>query len=154
MLEMMSSSSWWLVAGALFMALEAFGAPGIGFVFAGLAAIIVGALMLSGLIGQDAYVIQMFLWFAMTSGMAFILWKPMKRWRLNPDSKDQFSNMIGTTAIVTGGPLIKGKAGKAKWSGALMAAELSEHATITQLVEGEVAEVADVRGNVLILKPR
>lgn len=150
----MSSSSWWLVAGALFMALEAFGIPGIGFVFAGLAAITVGALMLSGIIALDAYVIQFSLWFAMTSVMAYILWHPMKRWRVNPDARDQFNNMIGTTATVAHGPLVKGVPGKAKWSGALMGAELASDGDVDELAEGALAEVVEVRGNVLILKPR
>lgn len=154
MLSIMSVSSWWLVAGALFMALEAFGIPGIGFVFAGLAAIAVGALMLAGVLAQDDFILQFALWFIVTAGMAFVLWKPMKRWRLNPNARDQFNNMIGTSATVTGGPLVKGKPGKAKWSGAIMSAELAEDASAAEIAEGEIAQIADVRGNVLILKPK
>lgn len=154
MFSIMSISSWWLVAGALFMALEAFGVPGVGFVFAGLAAIAVGALMLAGILAQDDFVLQFALWFIATAGMAYVLWKPMKRWRLNPDAKDQFNNMVGTQATITGGALVKGKPGKAKWSGAVMSAELSQDAGVSEIAEGEIAEVADVRGNVLILIPK
>lgn len=136
------------------MALEAFGLPGIGFVFAGLAAVIVGTLMMLGIIGDEAYVFQLALWFIMTSVMAYILWKPMKRWRLNPDAKDRFSNMVGSTAIVFGGTLKKGMSGKAKWSGTTMTAELAADAGVSEIAEGNVAEIVEVRGNVLILKPR
>lgn len=152
MFGMMSASSWWLVVGAAFMALEAFGIPGAGFLFAGLAAIIVGALTLSDIIGQDALVQQTSIWFGMTVVFGFILWKPLKRWRMNPSGKDQFSNMVGDTATVTDGALKTGFPGKAKWSGTTMVAELAPG--VDELPEGALAEIADVRGTVLILKPR
>ncbi len=149
-----AASTWWLLAGAAFMALEAFGIPGLGFVFGGLAAIIVGGLLVGGVLTDDALLIQFALWFGMTVVMAALLWKPMKRWRLDPESKDKFSNMVGDTAVIIGGPLKSGTRGKAKWSGTTMTAELSPDAETPELADGETAEIVDVKGTVLILAPR
>ncbi len=143
----------WLIGGAVFMALEAFGIPGIGLVFAGLAAIIVGGLIQADIIEYSDHVLQFTLWFGMTVLTAITLWKPMKRWRLNPSAEDQFNNMIGTTATVTGGGLKKGVAGKAKWSGTTMSAKLADDAGVDMLEDGATAEVTAVKGTMLYLKP-
>ncbi len=150
----MSISSWWLIAGAALMALEAFGIPGIGLFFAGLAAIIVGGLVTAEVMGAESYLIQLSLWFGMTVVMAVALWRPMKRWRLNPNSKDTFSNMVGDTATVQSAPLVKGTPGKVKWSGTTMGAELDPESITTEIPVGSLVEVVEVRGNTLIVRPK
>jgi len=132
------------------MALEALGIPGIGLLFAGISAIIVGSLMLAGLVDQDAYILQFSLWFLMTALCAALLWKPLRRWHGSPA---RFSNMVGSTATVTGGALRRGTVGKAKWSGTTMNAELDPHAAVEEIPDGARAEICDVRGTVLILRP-
>lgn len=150
----MSVSSWWLIAGAALMALEAFGIPGIGLFFAGLAAIVVGGLVASDVVGAESYLIQLSLWFGMTCLMAVTLWKPMKRWRTNPNSKDKFSNMVGDTATVSGADLVVGAAGKVKWSGTTMSAEIAAGSTVSEIPVGTTVEIVEVRGNTLIVKPK
>lgn len=153
LLSVMSSSSWWLFVGALFMALEAFGIPGIGLLFAGLAAVIVGGVMLAGIVAQDDYMLQFSLWFATTTLFALLLWKPLKRWHSTPSGGKEYSNMTGDTATIVEGALVKGKAGKARWSGTVMIAELATDAEVDEIPEGGRAVIAEVRGTVLILKP-
>jgi membrane protein implicated in regulation of membrane protease activity len=147
-------STWWLIAAAALMTLEAFGIPGIGFVFAGLSALLVAGVTLAGIFAEEQYVAQFSLWFALTAVLAALLWKPMKRWRVNPEASEQFSNMIGAAAVVCGGALRRGHTGSAKWSGTTMRAELSDDAAVEELAEGETALIQEVRGTVLILKPR
>lgn len=148
----MSASAAWFTIGAACMALEALGVPGIGFLFAGLAAVITGTLVLADVLGADALALQLALWLALTVAAGVALWKPLKRWRMNPGGSDRFSNMIGDTAVVTGGTLTAGFPGKAKWSGTTMVAELAPGAE--EIPEGARAEIVEVRGTVLVLKPR
>ena len=75
----MSPTILWLVAGALFIALEIFGMPGIGFLFAGLGALVVGALVEFGVIAADAVVLQFVIFFAFACISAALLWKKLKR---------------------------------------------------------------------------
>lgn len=137
------------------MALEAFGIPGIGFLFAGLSAILVGGLLLAGIVGDDAHMLQFTLWFALTGSFALALWKPLKRWRGAGDGETgQYSNMVGDSATIAEAPLRKGYPGKARWSGTVMNAELDANASVQEIPVGALAEIAEVRGTVLVLKPR
>ncbi len=153
MIPFLSVSSWWLLAGAIFMALEAFGVPGIGFLFAGLSAIAVGGLMLAGIVEQDAQQLQFTLWFVFTACFALALWKPLKRWRGGDGEPGNYSNMVGDLATITDMPLRKGHPGKARWSGTTMNAELEAQAPAVEIPVGAMAEIVEVRGTVLILKP-
>ena len=144
----------WLIAGAVFLALEAFGMHGIGMFFAGLAAVLVGGLLEFGLIGQADYLLQFSIWFGTTCLFAILLWKPMKRWRISSPENGDYKNMLGSTATICDGPLEKGKQGKAHWSGTKMNAILSPDAAIASLAEGEEATVTAVKGNCLTLSPK
>ena len=59
----MSPTILWLAAGAIFIAIEIVGVPGIGFLFAGIAALIVGGGVEFGLFAADDYVPQFVIFF-------------------------------------------------------------------------------------------
>lgn len=145
----------WLVVGALLMALEAFGAPGIGLLFGGIAAVLVGILLQTGVLSLADYTLQFALWFAFTSVAALVLWKPMQRWRSKPsDGHPAFHNMVGDHATVVEGELVRGSTGQARWSGTIMLAEIDPMADSTRIAEGEIVEITSVRGNTLYVRPR
>jgi membrane protein implicated in regulation of membrane protease activity len=144
----------WLAAGAVLLALEAFGAPGIGLVFAGLAGILVGIMLGFGLIDGTAYDWQLIYWFGFTAATAAVLWKPLQRWRTSSTSDEVFNNMVGDMATIVEKDLVAGQTGRAKWSGTVMNAELDPDAAETMLKVDETAEIIQVKGNVLILRPR
>lgn len=147
----LGASILWLIAGALMLALEAFGLPGIGFLFAGLGAILVGVTIESGLVGIENYVAQCAVFFVFTSIFAVLLWKKIKGWRLNPKA-DEYQNMIGDTAIIALSGLQKNARGQVRWSGTLMAAELDASEPAQGLAEGAVVKIVAVKGNVLYVK--
>ncbi len=144
----------WLAVGAVFMLLEAFGASGIGLFFAGIASVVVAAFIKWGLVAPESSTLQFAWWFGLTSVIGVVLWKPMKKWRTSSSSTDSFSNMVGDTAIIVEGDLLKNTQGKAKWSGTVMTAELDSDAEVDLLKEGEIAEIVEVKGNILLLKSR
>ena len=140
-------SVYWLIAGAVLLALEAFGLPGIGFLFAGIAAILVGALVEIGLIDGAAIVTQFGVFGLATVLFAVLLWKKLKSWRINP-SAPHYHNMVGTEAVVTQ-ELINDAIGEVRWSGALMRARLAEkHGSLTV---GSTVIVRAMDGNVLLV---
>ncbi len=142
----------WLIAGAMLICLEAFGIPGIGLLFGGLAAVITGLLIESDVIAQENLALQFGAWFGLGAIIAALLWKPLKNWR-NTSSTTEYTNMVGTTATVCDSDLVAGKTGKALWSGTRMNAELSTDAGVERLMEGDVALITAVEGNILKLKP-
>ena len=141
----------WLLAGATLMALEAVGVSGIGLMFGGLAALLVGVLIEAHVLAETNLVLQVALWFALTVLSAILLFGPLKRWRTNPASEDTFDNIIGTTATVAAGGLMIGKPGKVHWSGTLMNAQVTDECKQGAFLEGTIVRVCAVKGNQLIV---
>ena len=146
-------SYYWFALSVVLLLLEVTGVHGVGLLFGGIAAGIVGVLVENMIIAQSAITIQWSVWFFITALVAIGLYKPMQKWRTNPDSKDNFSNMIGNTAKVATGGLMLGKPGKVYWSGTLMNAAIAEGATQEAFFEGDMVQIADVRGNQLLVVP-
>lgn len=144
----------WLLAGIIFLALEAFGISGVGFLFAGLGAFIAGIVVETGVIAEDAALAQFAAFFFATTATAMLLWKPMKRFRMGQGGDQEYSNMIGETAIVKNHALKKGAVGQAAWSGTLMKATLDPAANIEELPAGSEVEIVSVRGTTLTVKPK
>ena len=145
----MEPSTYWLIIGAVMIALEAFAVPGIGLLFGGLAAIVVGALVLFNIIGVDAIILQVAIWFALTGGVAVALWKPMQRMRVNKNADNSFNNIVGTHAKVIEAPLRAGFAGKVSWSGTIMNARLEG---TSEIPVGAEVLITKVEGNTVTVK--
>jgi membrane protein implicated in regulation of membrane protease activity len=141
----------WLLAGAVLLALEAAGASGIGFMFAGLAALLVGVLIEANIITETNLTLQLALWFTLTVVTAIILFSPLKRWRTDTKSEDSFDNIIGTTATVAAGGLMIGKPGRVQWSGTVMNAQVVDTCQQGAFLEGDTVTVCAIKGNQLIV---
>ncbi len=141
----------WLIAAAALLALEAMGMSGIGLMFAGIAAFLLGVLLEFEVLQTQDYTLQLAVWFGLTVLFAAVLYRPLKRWRTDPSSKDKFENMVGDTARVAAGGLMLGKPGKVYWSGTLMNAQVAADSAKEAFVEGDTVTIAAVRGNQLIV---
>lgn len=145
----MSVTVLWLIAGALFIGVEMFGVPGIGFLFAGIAALMVGGSIELGVIGAESIVLQFALFFFITTISAILLWK-----RLKKDRGPVYSNMIGTEAEVIGGGLTGSREGQVKWSGTTMRARLADETVIDVLPSGTFVIIKKVEGTLLHVVPK
>ena len=141
----------WLVAGAICVLIEAFSAPGIGFLFAGLAAIAVGGLVSIAALDPDNILVQIAWFFAFTAMWAAVLWKPMKRLHYKTSDKE-YKNIIGNTAIVKGEPLTKKSAGKVDWSGTIMKARVAKDSIAESIPVGEEVRIVSVEGSKFLVK--
>jgi membrane protein implicated in regulation of membrane protease activity len=143
----------WLLAGVAFLAAEAMGVTGVGLLFSGLGAIVVGTLLSLGIVAADAHILQFTLFFVATAIWAGILWKPMQKFKVRKNAPG-YSNMVGDTAYVGSAGLTKGKAGEATWSGTIMKAELAPDASVDKLDAGQQVTIVNVTGAKLIVKPK
>ena len=150
----LSAAYGWLIAGAVLLALEAFGVPGIGFLFAGLAAIVVGLLIHLNVIATDDLILQAAAFFGVTSLLALLLWKKLKQWRTDPQASNQFHNIVGDFATIGKGGLAAGQIGQVSWSGTTMMARLDASCAETELAEGAMVTITTVEGNHLIVAPQ
>ncbi len=145
----MSVSILWLIAGAALLALEAFGIPGVGLLFIGLGALGTAVTIEIGLIGAEDYISQFATFFITSAGFTILLWKRLKAWRIGKGAG--FSNMIGDSAVVGKGGLVKGKEGTVHWSGTTMRAVLAADAADI-INENTSVTIVAVLGNVLTVK--
>lgn len=145
----MSVTALWLLAGALFVGIEIFGVPGIGFLFAGIAALMVGGAVELGVVGPENTILQFALFFLITTVSAALLWKKLKAIR-----GPSYSNMVGTTAEVMGGGLSGRLEGQVKWSGTLMRARLADEVIIDVLPAGTFVVITKVEGTLLHVAPK
>lgn len=149
----LDTSHLWLIIGALLLAVEAFGVPGIGFLFAGLSAITVGLLVNFSVFMEQDYVPQIGAFFMLTAVSAIVLWKKLKQWHTAPGKGGEYQNIIGDKAIVGRGGLRKGHTGQVSWSGTTMMAEIDDTTSLDAIKEGAVVKIVAVRGSKLIVAP-
>lgn len=145
----MSPSAIWLITGAVFIGIEMFGAPGMGFLFAGIAALCTGSAIEFGVVAPDDTTVQFALFFLITVVSAALLWKKLKAVR-----GPSYSNMVGTVAEVIGGGLAGAREGQVKWSGTIMRARLADEVTIDVLPAGTFVTITKVEGTLLHVVPK
>ncbi len=147
----MNPSSIWLIAAALLIIIELVLVPGIGFLFAGLGAISVGAGLVVGWIeGLSA---QLILFFFATAFWTAILWKPLKSFIAGKGSG--FDDMVGGTAVVFGQSIEKGMMGEVKWSGTIMKCQFNPVAEELETVAPETEVIiTGVSKGILIIREK
>lgn len=144
----MTNSMYWLAASGAFFLVEAFGIPGIGFLFAGLAAVLVAALIELQLVAAHDVVLQFAVFAIFTAASAVLMWRKLKSWRLNPNAPT-YSNIIGTEATVIGDGIAGAQLGEVRWSGTHMRARLADPAH--SVPAGAIVKVTALDGNVLVV---
>lgn len=144
----------WLLACILLLTIEAFGLSGIGFAFAGIAALVVGLLVYFEVIAAQDWPSQLGAFGGITALVALLLWRKLKQWRSNRHTNQQYSNMIGDFATVGKGGLEQGAIGQVSWSGTTMMAQIDASCAMPMLAEGALVTITAVKGNQLFVAPQ
>jgi membrane protein implicated in regulation of membrane protease activity len=145
----------WLVAGVLFLLIEALGVSGVGFLFAGLGALVAGVAVQMGWTGEEAYLAQFIVFFISVALWAALLWKPMQKFRVGHGRHGGgYSNIVGDVAYVGSSGLSKKSGGEVTWSGTIMKAQLAKHVQAEMLEAGTQVVIEEVTGATLIVKPK
>jgi len=150
----MTPTHYWLIAAVVFMALEAFGVSGIGFLFVGLGALIVGVALPMGILADDQIIAQFALAFAGAVATALLLWKPIQKLFPHNHNNIGYDDLIGSSGIVAAGGLVKGTEGNVLWSGTIMKAELAADAAVSSLPEGARVTIVKAKGAKLTVIPK
>ena len=143
---------YWLIIGILFIILETSFIQGVGFLFAGLAAITVFLLLEINAI-SSTFTVDIFYFFMLTVAWGAILWWPLKRFNASKSAK-KFANIIGSTAIICNETLKKGELGHVIWSRMKMKAHISPDAKRDSLSVNTKVLIVDVKDDVLYVKKK
>ncbi len=148
LLSSLNPSAVWLIAGVILIIIEIILFSGIGFLFTGLGAITVGAGLVVGWI--DSLSSQFILFFLSSAFWTVVLWKPLKSFIAGKESG--FEDMVGSTAVVFGESIEKGKIGQVKWSGTIMKCQFDPEAEELEMIapETEVIITAVSKGILII----
>lgn len=139
------------MAGVLLIIFELVLIPGIGFLFAGLGAISVAVGLIAG--GIDSLSAQFILFFVATALWTAILWKPLKKFIGGKGSG--YDDMVGSTAVVFGQSIEKGKMGEVKWSGTIMKCQLDPEAEGLGMIDPETEVIiTGVSKGVLMIREK
>lgn len=122
----LSNPNFWLILGVILIVSELAVIQGMGLLFAGIAGITVGSLIIFNII-DAANNLQIIVYFlAATILWAMILWKPLKK-LINKNSANRYNDIVNTEATIDDeSGLKKGKTGNVKWSGTRMRAKIIE----------------------------
>ncbi len=132
---------YWLAIGCFLIVLEAFALPSVGFLFAGLAAVIVGIMSQLGVL--ESLTAQLAWMFLLTAIWAAVLWKPLKKVRKGEPS---YNNILGTQANVT--KETDNLSGEVRWSGTIMQARSADGSSIPV---GSEVKIVKVEGNIFFV---
>lgn len=143
----------WVAVSVTLLTLEVTAVAGIGFLYAGMAALTVAFLVAFSWIEPSSALAQTAVFLFASGVWAGLLWIPMKKMLRRENSG--YSDMIGTSAVVYGEDLVRGRSGRVKWSGAVMRAELDgENEPANAIAAGATVIVTGKRGNLLYVALR
>jgi len=143
--------AFWASAAVVFLALEALAISGIGFLFAGIAALTLGFLVAFGVAPAEKPLTQLCYFLFLTGIWAAALWAPMRKITRRSKSESPYNNFEGA-ARVEGAPLRKGEYGAIRWSGADMRARLDASETGDEIEAGAEVSIVRVEGNVAFVR--
>lgn len=140
----------WLAFGVTCFMIEALVVSGVGFLFAGLAALTAGSVLTAM---PDITPVQQWIVFFISGAIwTMLLWRPLQKFH-GRGAKNNYHNMIGDIAYIGGSGLAKGNTGEATWSGTIMKARLADDVAVEHLAGGSQVIISGVTGNTLIVKP-
>lgn len=133
----------WSFIGMVLMALEIFGIPGVGILFAGFAAITVAVLIYRDPSLNENIGWQLIYFFISTAFWSAVLWIPLNKWIDYSNKKDDYTNMIGSLAT-TNIEMAKGKKGEIFWSGTTVNAFIHPSCPDDIIAEKTEVKIVDV----------
>jgi len=146
------SAETWLIIGVVSIMMEVMILPGIGFLFVGLAAILLGGILLLDFLLQPSLAEQIAYFLFFTAVWWIVLWRPLKRSIRKRAGGETYENLIGTTGVVDDErDLTQGKVGHIKWSGAKMRARIVPASETKRITNGSTVTIHGQKDGILLV---
>ncbi len=141
----------WYILAAILMVLEVVFGFTVVLLFAALAAFSLGVMIDYGVIYHDDWVMSLAYFFGFTIFWSLVAFKPLRNLLNKSAGGANYSNIIGSKAIVAKGGLQKGHRGEVTWSGSFFKAEIAENSEHDSIVAGGLVKIVAVEENVFIV---
>lgn len=137
-------AEFWLVVGFALLALEVLTGFTVGvFLFAGLAGLVTGGLMLAGIL-PETWIAGISSTGISTGVITALLWKQLKKLQGDrPAAKDNSSDLVGHTFVVEN-EITKTKPGITHYSGISWRVEIANDADVDVIAAGKTVKVSSV----------
>lgn len=137
-------AEFWLVVGFALLALEVLTGFTVGvFLFAGLAGLVTGGLMLAGVL-PETWIAGISSTGISTGVITALLWKQLKKLQGDrPAAKDNSSDLVGHTFVVEN-EITKTKPGITHYSGISWRVEIANDADVDVIAAGKTVKVSSV----------
>lgn len=147
---MLSGIALWTFIGIMLMALEIFGVPGIGILFAGFSAISVAVSIFFSPDLNDNIGSQLLYFLLFTAFWAAVLWIPLNKF-INYDDDGNYSNIIGTYGTVIG-YIAKDNVGEVSWSGTIKRAMIDASSEFEEFDDKTHVKISNVKDGIFYIK--
>ena len=141
--------NYFYIMAGLLLIIELAGAMTCYLMFLAIGSFITGLIISFGLV--SSWELELLTLAIVTSIVTASLWKPMKKFQNSGDGKDDSSDMIGRKVLV--GSDITSDKGTIRFSGADWNSRLVDGLGTTVIPEGDYCIIAEVDGNVMVVKP-
>lgn len=141
----------WILLGAGFLWLETRKFPGVGLLFAGLAAIITGLAIEAGLVGAHIFVAQLAFFLTLTTAFAVVLWRKISG-RIGRKLSLDAQGLVGAQAIIMHAGLQKKAKGTVRIAGHYYSAMLDSTEPAQSLSKGTLVTITAVQDGIVYIK--
>jgi membrane protein implicated in regulation of membrane protease activity len=138
---------YWLIFGVILILKDSLWLNSVFVLSFGVAALIISALLGTGIISSSNYFFQFSIFAILISIFTILIFIKRKT-----KSLQKFSNVVGDKAIIFEHSINDDIIGKLKWSGTIVKAKIAPSSSKQHFEVGEVVEIASVVGNVFYIK--
>ncbi len=145
----------WIALGFLLLAIEVLitGFSTIVFLFAGLAAIVTGLLLMTGLL-TETWLVSISTFGISTGLLSVLLWKPMKRFQDNSTLQTKQKSDFMGLEFITQDDITLMQPGSHQYSGITWRVEIDEESGVERIASGQRVMVTGVSVGVFKVTPK
>lgn len=141
----------WFIISIICLVIEIFAGLTIAFLFLALSSFFTGILINYNILSNISLIYQLACFFGIATLLSIFAYKPLLRF-LKKHPKNEFKNIIGSSAIVTQESLIPGRVGHVTWSGSIFKAILEDNHSNKSVSVGSSVTIVAVKENIFIVK--
>lgn len=146
-----NSGTFWFICAAILILLEVVAGFTVTLLFAALSAFTLGILIEINFVPQNNIVAHLTYFCGFTLFWLALFYKPLRELIKKHHNQNNYSNIVGNDAVVSGAGLKKGEMGQVKWSGSLFNAQIRDGSDLSEIAADQAVTIVEIKGNTFIV---